>query len=77
MSGWGGSGAESGDARHTPDGGDADEAAAADGGGPEVAGARGELLGTDTHSLTSTGNTRLSQTPDYSGLSNSHLSFKY
>lgn len=48
VSGWGGSGAGSGDARHTPDGGDTDEAAAADGGGPEVAGARGELLGTDT-----------------------------
>lgn len=50
VSGWGRSGAESGDAR-TPDGGDAHQTAAADGGGPEMAGAGRELPGTHTTSL--------------------------
>ncbi len=50
VSGWRRSGAESGDAP-APDGGDAHQAAAADGGGPEMAGAGGELPGTDTTSL--------------------------
>lgn len=48
VSGWGRSRAESGDAHCPYDGGNADEAAAADGGRPAVAGAGGEFLGTDT-----------------------------